>query len=69
MKLGCEAFVDFTKVKDGGRGDEDYGRERIPWGFITATSNATYEAVPKMVRMAGRVMCVGLRDFIRGISS
>ena len=29
VKLGCEAFIDFTKVKDGKKSNKDYGWERI----------------------------------------
>jgi alcohol dehydrogenase, propanol-preferring len=62
MKLGCEAFVDFTKVKDVAEEVMRITDEKGAHGvFVTATSNAAYEAVPKMVRVAGRVMCVSLR--------
>lgn len=62
VKLGCEAFVGLTKVKDVAeevvRITDGKGAHGV---FVTATSNAAYEAAPKTVRVAGRVMCVGLR--------
>lgn len=63
MKLGCEAFVDFTKVKDvaeevvkicGGKGAHGV--------FVTATSGAAYSSAPMMCRIGGKVMCIGLRE-------
>ena len=62
-KLGCEAFVDFIEtksVKDEilritcGRGA--YGI------FVTAGSIKAYRSAPAMVRVGGRVMCIGLRE-------
>lgn len=62
MKLGCEASVDFTKVKDVAKEVMRITNEKEAHGvFVTATSNAAYEAAPKIVRVARRVMCVGLR--------
>ena len=29
VKLSYKAFIDFIKVKDGKRGDKDYGQKRI----------------------------------------
>lgn len=64
MKLGCEFFVDFTKTEDvvteviritGGLGAHGV--------FVTATSAAAYKAAPMMVRVGGRVMCIGLSEF------
>ncbi|RDW67626.1 GroES-like protein [Coleophoma cylindrospora] len=61
MKLGCESFVDFTKTEDvvaevikitGGLGAHGV--------FVTATSAAAYKTAPMMVRVGGRVMCIGL---------
>jgi propanol-preferring alcohol dehydrogenase len=64
MKLGCEAFVDFTKVKSveeevvkicDGKGAHGV--------FVTATSASAYASAPMMTRISGKVMCVGLREF------
>ena len=64
MKLGCEAFVDFTKVEDvatevvkicDGKGAHGV--------FVTATSAGAYASAPMMTRISGKVMCVGLRKF------
>jgi len=58
----CEAFVDFTKVRDvAGEVTRITDEKGAHGAFVTATSNAAYEAAPKMVRVAGRVMRVGLR--------
>jgi propanol-preferring alcohol dehydrogenase len=63
-KLGAEAYIDFTQVKDvaeevlritGGKGAHGI--------FVTAGNKAAYESAPKMVRIGGRVMCIGLREF------
>jgi propanol-preferring alcohol dehydrogenase len=63
QKLGCEEFVDFTAVKSveaevmritGGTGAHGI--------FVTAGSAAAYKSAPQMVRVGGRVMCIGLRE-------
>lgn len=63
-KLGCEAFVDFTEVKSveeevmkitGGKGAHGV--------FVTAGNANAYKSAPNMVRVGGRVMCIGLREF------
>lgn len=61
MRLGCEAFVGFTKVKDVAEEAMRVTDEKGAGVFVTATSNVSYDAAPEMVRVAGRVMCVGLR--------
>lgn len=62
MDLGCEAFVDFTEAKDvvgevvtitDGKGAHGV--------IVTASSGSAYNMAPKMVRIGGLVMCVGLR--------
>lgn len=62
MRLGCEAFVDFMKVEDVAeevvRITDGKGAHGV---FVTATSKAAYDSAPKMVRVGGKVMCVGLR--------
>jgi len=56
MKLG------FTKVKDVAEEVMRITDEKGAHGvFVKARGNAAYEAAPKMVRVVGRVMCVGLR--------
>lgn len=62
-KLGCEAFIDFTKVKDvaaevmriTGRGAHGV--------FVTAGSAAAYASAPSMLGIGGKVMCIGLRGY------
>jgi len=61
MKLGCEAFVDFTKVEDVAKEVVKITDGKGAHGvFVTATSKAAYDSAPMMVRVGGRVMCVGL---------
>ncbi len=64
VKLGCEAFIDFLETKSvedevlritGGRGAHGV--------FVTAGSIKAYQSAPAMVRVGGRVMCIGLREF------
>jgi alcohol dehydrogenase, propanol-preferring len=60
-KLGCEAFIDFTKVEDvatevmriTGRGAHGV--------FVTAGSPAAYMSAPGMLGIGGKLMCIGLR--------
>lgn len=60
-KLGAEEFIDFLEVKNV---EEEVmritgiGAHGI---FVTAGSAKAYESAPKMVRVGGRVMCIGLR--------
>lgn len=60
--LGCEAFVDFMEVKSvagevmaltGGKGAHGV--------FVTAGTPEAYQSASSMVRVGGRVMCIGLR--------
>ncbi|KAF2489855.1 GroES-like protein [Lophium mytilinum] len=64
VKLGCEAFVDFLETKEVAkevvRITDGKGAHGV---FVTATSKQAYETAPFMVRVAGRVMCVGLRKW------
>ncbi len=64
MKLGCDAFIDFTAVENlvaevvkhcDGKGAHGV--------FVTATSGAAYQTAPMMCRPGGRVMCIGLREY------
>ncbi|KAF2692043.1 GroES-like protein [Lentithecium fluviatile CBS 122367] len=61
MRLGCEAFVDFTEVEDvagevvgicDGKGAHGV--------FVTAMSKEAYASAPLMCRVGGKVMCIGL---------
>lgn len=62
LKLGCEAFVDFTKVKDVAKEVVKICDGKGAHGvFVTATSAGAYASAPLMTRISGRVMCVGLR--------
>lgn len=63
MKLGCEGFVDFTETTNvadevmaltGGKGAHGV--------FVTAGTAAAYQSASGMVRVGGRVMCIGLRE-------
>ncbi|TVY50186.1 Alcohol dehydrogenase 2 [Lachnellula cervina] len=59
--LGADAFIDFTQVKDVAaevvRITDGKGAHGI---FVTAGNKAAYESAPKMVRVGGKVMCIGL---------
>jgi D-arabinose 1-dehydrogenase-like Zn-dependent alcohol dehydrogenase len=61
--LGAEEFVDFTAVKSV---EEEVMRITGGVGahgiFVTAGSAAAYKSAPQMVRIGGRVMCIGLRE-------
>lgn len=64
MKLGCEAFVDFTKVKDVAEEVVKICDGKGAHGvFVTATSASAYASAPMMTRISGKVMCVGLRTY------
>ncbi len=68
--LGCEAFVDFLEVDDVAeevkRLTDGKGAHGI---FVTAGSVAAYRSAPEMVRVGGKVMCIGLRKHITSLSS
>ncbi len=62
MKLGCEAFIDFTTTKDvAGEVLKLTGGKGAHGVFVTAGSKRAYESAPGMCRTGGRVMCIGLR--------
>lgn len=65
MSLGCEAFVDITQTKDIVtevlKASEGIGAHGV---IVTAGSKAAYESAPKMLRVGGTVICVGLRKNI-----
>ncbi|KAI5306604.1 hypothetical protein KEM56_000117 [Ascosphaera pollenicola] len=61
MSMGCEAFVDIAQTKDtaaevlnvtGGIGAHAV--------IVTAGSKAAYESAPKMARVGGTILCIGL---------
>lgn len=65
MKLGCEAFVDFTKVKDVAEEVVKICDGRGAHGiFVTATSGSAYASAPMMARIGGKIMCIGLRKSV-----
>ncbi|KAF1958800.1 hypothetical protein CC80DRAFT_490589 [Byssothecium circinans] len=61
LRLGCEAFVDFTKVQDVAaeivKITDGKGAHGV---FVTASSASAYKSAPDMCRVGGRIMCVGL---------
>jgi len=60
-QLGCEAFVDHTKVHDLPKAVHNISDERGAHGVIvTASSAAAYRVAPRMVRVGGIVVCVGM---------
>jgi D-arabinose 1-dehydrogenase-like Zn-dependent alcohol dehydrogenase len=62
MKLGCEAFVDFTITKDPATEVVQITEGKGAHGVIVAASHrSAYDIAPKMLRVGGIVMCVGLR--------
>lgn len=65
MSLGCEAFADITQTKDIVaevlKASDGIGAHGV---IVTAGSKAAYESAPKMLRVGGTVICVGLRKGI-----
>lgn len=61
LQLGCEAFVDFSKsddpIKDVREIAEGKGAHGI---FVTASAAAAYRMAPRMARIGGCVICVGM---------
>ncbi|ETS82447.1 hypothetical protein PFICI_04323 [Pestalotiopsis fici W106-1] len=61
LDLGCEAFVDISTTKEMAsevrRLSSGQGVDAV---FVTATSASAYRAATSMVRVGGRVMCVGM---------
>ena len=60
-EAGLRGVLGFTKVKDVAEEAMRVTDEKGAGVFVTATSNVSYDAAPEMVRVARRVMCVGLR--------
>lgn len=64
VKLGCEAFIDFTKVNDVTAEVLRITTHGAHGVFVTAGSPAAYKSAPGMVRIGGKIMCIGLRKYI-----
>lgn len=61
MRLGCEAFVDFSTTTDLVEGVRHISNGNgVDGVFVTATSKAAYDIAPKIANIGGRVMCVGM---------
>lgn len=65
VELGCEAFIDFLEVKDVGAEVMKITGRGADGIFVTAGSPAAYKSAPDMVRVGGKVMCIGLRKLQR----
>lgn len=61
FKLGCEAFIDFRHSKDVAadviRITNGKGAHGV---FVTASSPSAYAVAPRMARIGGKIMCVGM---------
>lgn len=61
IRLGCEAFVDFSTTSDLVEEVRHISNgDGVDGVFVTATSKAAYAVAPKMTNIGGRVMCVGM---------
>ncbi|CAG8028504.1 unnamed protein product [Penicillium olsonii] len=67
LSLGCEAFIDFTKSKnlcDDVRTIADgKGAHGV---FVVASAPAGYKVAPRMLRIGGVVVCVGMPPSVIG---
>jgi len=68
-KLGCEAFVDFTKVKDVTAEVMKITGLGAQGVFVTAGNAAAYGSAPGMLGVGGKLMCIGLRELHPAIRS
>lgn len=60
-QLGCEAFVDFSKSKDPIKDVRDCAEGKGAHGvFVTASAPAAYRIAPRMARVGGCVVCIGM---------
>jgi len=59
-KLGCEAFVDFTKVKDVTAEIMKITGSGAQGVFVTAGNATAYASAPGMLGIGGKLMCIGL---------
>ncbi|PVH75083.1 GroES-like protein [Cadophora sp. DSE1049] len=60
LSLGCEAFIDFAtspSIDEVVALTDGKGAHGV---FVTATSSKAYTDAPKMCRIGGKVMCVGM---------
>ncbi|CAG8080380.1 unnamed protein product [Penicillium salamii] len=61
LDLGCEAFIDFTKSANLSGEVRKIAEGKGAHGvFVTASSSAGYKVAPRMVRVGGVVVCVGM---------
>lgn len=62
LKLGCEEFIDFTKIDDVAGEVLRITRHGAQGVFVTAGSVAAYKSAPAMLGIGGKLMCIGLRE-------
>lgn len=62
LELGCEEFIDFTKVEDVAKEVMRITGHGAHGVFVTAGSATAYKTAPAMLRIGGRLMCIGLRE-------
>ncbi|KAK4968745.1 hypothetical protein LTR66_011773 [Elasticomyces elasticus] len=60
VRLGCDAFVDFTKVKDVAAEVMKITGHGAQGVFVTAGNAAAYASAPGMLGVGGKLMCIGL---------
>jgi alcohol dehydrogenase, propanol-preferring len=60
LRLGCEAFVDFTTSNAEEEVKRISGGNGVNGVFVTATSSQAYRAATRMVSIGGKVMCIGM---------
>lgn len=61
LQLGCEAFVDFSQSEDPIKDVRNIAEEKGAHGiFVTASAPAAYRIAPRMARVGGCVVCVGM---------
>ncbi|KAF4964223.1 hypothetical protein FSARC_7857 [Fusarium sarcochroum] len=60
MDLGCDKFIDFTKVEYVPEEIMRITGKGVDGVFVTATSPASYAIATKMAAIGGRIMCVGM---------
>ena len=61
LRLGCEAFVDFSKSADPIKEVRDIAEGKGVHGIIvTASAPSAYRMAPRLARIGGCVVCVGM---------
>lgn len=61
LQLGCEAFVDFSKTPNPAEQVREIAEGKGVHGVIvTASAAGAYSMSPRMVRVGGCVVCVGM---------